>query len=740
PIFEALFGNYSFVKNNPVSASMQEMLDLFDEKTTYEDKETMRRFFDSISRSVGGIESADARQHVIKELYEKFFKIAFPNVVEKLGIVYTPVEVVDFIINSVSDILQKEFHRDISDKDVHIIDPFVGTGTFITRLLQSGRILPEAMEYKYQNEIHSNEIVLLAYYIASINIESVYHDIAGEETEYVPFHGICLTDTFQLGEPTERKQKDIGDMFRKNSERVTAQQNAPLRVIIGNPPYSVGQKSANDNAQNQSYPRLEKLIAETYAKETNATNKNSLYDSYIKAFRWASDRLDSKTGGIIAFVSNCSWLDGNATAGFRKCLEAEFSSIYVFNLRGNARTSGEQRQKEKGNVFGSGSRTPIAITLLVKNPERKGKAEIHYRDIGDYLSQKEKLDIVKKFRSFADPDFEMRELTPNSHGDWISQRNEVFSTFIPMGDKDNKETQTVFKPTYSRGMETARDSWSYNFSLSKLLDNIKRSIEYYNEQVDRYLTARKKQPDVKVENVVDKDPIKISWSSSLDPKVANNVCAVFMKDKSVEAIYRPFTKQNLYTGDWKMIHRRGQWPQLFPTTELENLVICVSGLGGKKDNSAFISNTIVDLNCLDAGTQCFPLYYYDEPVLDGVKAKQANLFDMGEETQYKRHDGVTDFILKRAQENYGKKVTKEDIFYYVYGLLHSPIYRKKFASDLKKMLPRIPLVEEPQKFWGFSKAGRALAELHINYETVDRWPVKEHITAKNFTVEKMRFG
>lgn len=739
PIFEALFGNYSFVKNNPVSASMQEMLDLFDEKTTYEDKETMRRFFDSISRSVGGIESADARQHVIKELYEKFFKIAFPNVVEKLGIVYTPVEVVDFIINSVSDILQKEFHRDISDKDVHIIDPFVGTGTFITRLLQSGRILPEAMEYKYQNEIHANEIVLLAYYIASINIESVYHDIAGEQTEYVPFNGICLTDTFQLGETISRKQKDVGDMFRQNSERVTAQQNAPLRIIIGNPPYSVGQKSANDNSQNQSYPHLEKRIAETYAAKATATNKNSLYDSYIKAFRWASDRLAPETGGIIAFVSNGSWLDGNATAGFRKCLESEFSSIYVFNLRGNARTSGEQRQKEKGNVFGSGSRTPIAITLLVKNRAKAGKAEIHYRDIGDYLSRKEKLDIVKKFDSFTAPDFEMQKLTPNHHGDWISQRNEVFNTFIPIGDKNNKGTQTFFVPHYSNGLKTQRDAWCYNSSKDVLCKNIRSTIDFYNTQRKALHDAKTKDSNITAENFVDRYSTKISWTRALLNDVSNNKEFTFSKKSVRVALYRPFYKQYLYFSRSlnEMVY---QIPKQFPTPGQENLVICVSGLGGKKDNSAFISNTIVDLNCLDAGTQCFPLYYYDEPVLDGVKAKQANLFDMGEETQYKRHDGVTDFILKRAQENYGKKVTKEDIFYYVYGLLHSQIYRKKFASDLKKMLPRITLVEEPQKFWAFSKAGRGLAELHINYETVDRWPVKEHITAPNYTVEKMRFG
>ena len=738
PIFEALFGSYSFVNKNPVSASMQKMLDLFDEQTAPEDKETMRRFFDSISRTVGGIESADARQHVIKELYEKFFKIAFPNVVERLGIVYTPVEVVDFIIRSVSDILEKEFHRDISNKEIHIIDPFVGTGTFVTRLLQSGLISPEALEYKYRNEIHANEIVLLAYYIASINIESVFHDIAGAHTEYVPFSGICLTDTFQLGENPERKQQDMGDMFRQNSERVTAQQNTPLKVIIGNPPYSVGQRSANDNAQNQSYPRLEKRIAETYAAKTKATNKNSLYDSYIKAFRWASDRLDPETGGIIAFVSNGSWLDGNATAGFRKCLEKEFSSIYVFNLRGNQRTSGEQSRREGGKIFGSGSRTPIAITLLVKNPVRAGKARILYKDIGDYLSQKEKLDIVKKYGSFADPDLEMAELTPNRHGDWISRRSEVFGAFIPIGDKKNKATPTFFVPWYSRGVATARDTWCYGSSESNLSKNIKISIDFYNQQRQLLHKTRSSQSNISAEKIIDRDSAKISWSAGLIYNIDRNIEFIFDRNSVRVAQYRPFYKQYLYFSR-SLNERVYQMPKLFPTPGQENLVICVSGTYADKGCLALISDSIPDLH-LNGDTQAFPLYYYDEPISDGPAVPQSNLFDAAGGTQYRRNDGVTDFILKRAQDNYGKKVTKEDIFYYVYGLLHSPIYRNKFAADLKKMLPRIPLVEEPKKFRAFSSAGRGLAELHINYERVKRWPVKEHITADNFTVEKMRFA
>ncbi|HZV45274.1 MAG TPA: helicase-related protein, partial [Saprospiraceae bacterium] len=403
PIFEALFEGYSFVKNNAVSTAMQGMLNVLEEDSNLAAQdETLQKFYDSVRTRAEGIDNAEGKQRIIIELYDKFFKAAFPKMVEQLGIVYTPVEVVDYIIHSVEDLLRNEFGRGLSDENIHILDPFTGTGTFITRLLQSGLIRQKDLVRKYTNEIHANEIVLLAYYIASVNIENAYHDATidpddgiGKEN-YLPFEGIVLTDTFQLGE-TDESEKLFSEMFPKNSARVARQKKAPLRVIMGNPPYSIGQRSANDDAQNLKYQKLDSRIADTYAKATSTTNKNSLYDSYIKAFRWSTDRLDPKHGGIIAFVSNGAWLESNSSDGFRKELEREFSSIWVFNLRGNQRTSGELSRKEGGKIFGSGSRTPIAITLLVKNPESKAlKATIRYHDIGDYLSREEKLAKIKE--------------------------------------------------------------------------------------------------------------------------------------------------------------------------------------------------------------------------------------------------------------------------------------------------------------------------------------------------------
>ena len=719
PVFEALFENYSFVKNNPVSVAMQRMIDALHEEIPEREADVMAKFYKSIAERVEGIDNAEGKQKIIIELYDKFFKSAFPKVVDKLGIVYTPVEVVDFIVHSVSDVLQKEFGRKLTDENVHILDPFTGTGTFITRLLQSGLIAPEDLERKYAHELHANELVLLAYYIASINIENVYHDLTTDRSTYHSFNGICLTDTFQLGE-SDDSDRLFSEMFSQNSERVIAQKKAPIRVIIGNPPYSVGQKSANDNAQNQSYPHLEDRIAETYARQGKATSKKALYDSYIKAFRWATDRLD-KNGGVIAFVSNAGWLDGNGMDGLRKCLEEEFSTIYVFNLRGNCRTSGELRRKEGGNVFGLGSRTPISITLLVKNPANtQKKAQIYCRDIGDYLSQPDKLTQVKEFGSILNSALALSSITPNEAGDWINQRNDLFETFIPIApEKKFQQDSRSYFTTCSLGCATACDTWLYNFSSIAVSNNTKRMLDYYNDLVNTHRDL--------VYN-----PQYISWNDKLKASFLKREYQSFNASYMTESLYRPFCKQNLYY-DKACIQRTYQIPKIFPTPQTKNLVICVSGIGVTKEFSAIITDTVPDLELIGK-SQCFPLYYYQL-----VEHDQLNLFDRTSE-DYIRRDGVSDFILERAKM-LNPKITKEDIFYYVYGLLHSPEYRKRFSADLKKSLPHIPFPETYQLFKAFSKAGRELAQLHLNYETgeICGEVIVTGTESSNFHVSKMRF-
>ncbi len=710
PVFEALFEDYDFAKNNPVSKALQRVINAVESTTDDVDKSSLEKFYQSVKLRAEGVESAEGKQKIIIELYDKFFKSALPKTVEKLGIVYTPVECVDFILHSVDDVLKQEFGRRLTDENVNIIDPFAGTGTFMTRLIQSGLISKKDLERKFTKELKTNEIVLLAYYIASVNIENAYHDVMGA-SDYTPFEGICLTDSFQLGE--KDYQEDLNDeVFPVNGPRARAQKKVPIQVVIGNPPYSVGQKSANDNAQNQKYPDLDSRIDLKYAQNSTATNKNSLYDSYIKAFRWATDRLDPKNGGVIGFITNGTWIDGNAMDGFRKSLENEFSKIYVFNLRGNQRTSGELSRKEGGKIFGSGSRTPVAITILIKQPNESKKAVIKYYDIGDYLSREDKLKIIKDSESITH--LEMTVLHPNEHGDWINLRNESFGKWTPIGDKDDKtNSKTWFLPVYSRGLATARDAWCYNYSEEKLETQLKRSINFYNEQRLNFVKERELKPKLTAKEFVTYDVTKLSWNRGILNYCERNKPIDFEENSKRISCYRPFCKQNGYF-NVAMNDMTYQLDKLFPTQEHQNQVICISGLGGTKQNTALITNRIPDLNCLDSGTQCFPLYYYEEPKTTG----QTDIFASSD--KYIRKDAISDYILKQARTQYSDpKIRKEDIFYYVYGFLHCEDYRTEFSADLKKMLPRIPLVDTADDFWAFSKAGRKLAEIHLNYEQAE---------------------
>lgn len=708
PVFDALFQDYNFVNNNAVSRSMHRMIEQLEEIGGFQkDTAELEQFYDSVRVNVGNIDNLEGKQTVIKNLYEKFFKGAFPLTVEKLGIVYTPVECVDFIIHSVNDILKREFNSSLSDENVHIIDPFTGTGTFITRLLQSGLIKPEDMERKYLSEIHCNEIVLLAYYIADVNIEAVYHDLMKPD-HYVNYDGICLTDTFQL---TESKQATLSqEFFRENSECVLRQKKAPIRVIIGNPPYSVGQKSANDNAANLSYPVLDTRIAETYAAQASTTSLNRLYDSYIKAFRWASDRISANPdGGIVGFITNSGWIDKLAFEGFRKCIEIEFSDIYVFDLKGAIRgKSGEAAKREGQNVFDI--MTGVAITILVKNPSKKNtKANIHYYSVADYLNRKDKLAIVKKTSTIFNRAIDWQKIVPSQNGDWINQRNEEFDSLIPLfpETKFDVNARSIFT-TYSLGLASSRDSWVYNFSRSSLRKNMMDTVEFYNASFD--FSDEDKN-----------NSVKISWNDSLRTLHSKRTKLQYEDLFLTRGLYRPFCKQNLYfQKEW--IQRPYQLPKLFPSPDCANKVIAVSGKSSRLDQtSVYISDILTDLNVLDSGTQCFPLYWYEEN-----KVQEQSLFDFGSDSsdKYIRHDGITDWILKEVRKRFGnaKAITKEHIFYYVYGILHSPQYRERFAADLKKSLPRIPIVDDVQDFMAFYKAGKALAELHLNYEQVPPSP------------------
>ena len=750
PVFDALFEGYSFASKNPMSQAMQGVLEALQEHHLDKEADTLQAFYDSVKLRASGIDNAAGKQKIVVELYDKFFRNAFPKMTERLGIVYTPVEVVDFIIHSVNDVLQSEFGQTLGSKGVHIIDPFTGTGTFITRLLQSGLITPEQLRDKYKHEIHANEIVLLAYYIAAINIEAVYHSLAGGE--YEPFAGICLTDTFQMYE----KDDLVSALLVDNGTRRKRQKQLDIRVIIGNPPYSVGQESANDNNQNVAYPHLDERIRRTYAEHSAATNKNALYDSYIRAIRWASDRIGES--GVVGFVTNAGFLDASTTDGLRKCLADEFSSIYVFHLRGNQRTSGEQSRREGGKIFGSGSRAPIAISLLVKSPNAHSKGQIHFYDIGDYLSREEKLAQIEALASIKGIEAEhaWQRITPDQYGDWLKQRDDRFRDHIIMGAKADGGDARLFE-RYSAGVQTNRDVWCYNSSKSVLATNMARTIQFFNQEASRFRKAHgsldKKSREAQVDAFIDTDASKISWTRSLKQELVKDRLLAFDPECTVHSLYRPFTKQWLFFSR-KLNEYVNQMPRIFPNGRGFNRVICVTGLGGNKEFSCLVSEVLPDVQTFSNG-QCFPLYLYDvegSPGKEDVPQSQ-DLFDhdSGQKADgIRRYDALTDAGLAHFQVAYpGDTLTKEDVFYYVYGLLHSSEYRDHYSDNLAKELPRIPCVKHAADFHAFSAAGRQLAELHLKYEELPMFAARvdgddmsrpPRLDIADYRVEKMKFG
>ncbi|WP_375644041.1 MULTISPECIES: DEAD/DEAH box helicase [unclassified Bartonella] len=728
PVFQVLFEGYQFTRENPVSCAMQRMLDVLDEANLEKESKDLEKFYASVKLRASGITDPKAKQKLIVELYDKFFRYAFPRTVEKLGIVYTPVEVVDFILHSVNDVLEQEFGQTLGSSGVHIMDPFTGTGTFITRLLQSGLIKPEEVKHKFCREIHANEIVLLAYYIAAINIEMTYHGLMGGD--YIPFEGICLTDTFQLYE----QEKDlISDLLVDNSTRRSRQKELDIRVIVGNPPYSFGQKSENDNAQNIGYPKLDCRIRETYAAQSSASLMQMLYDSYIRAIRWASDRI--KDCGVIGFVTGSGYVEKLAMDGLRKKLSEEFSSIYVLNLRGDIRKNmlSKGRAQEGQNVFGSGSMTGIAVTLFIKNPNVTEHCKIHYYDIGDNLTTKEKLSKLQRLGSVGGIKREhgWQMITPDEHGDWLDQRNSDFEKFLALGDKKGSDKK-LFE-NFSLGIATNRDAWAYNSSREDLAKNMSNMIAFYNSEVERfnnsYSHADRKVRVNAVNDFVNTDVRKISWSHNIKQELIRGKAFKFEETCFIKSLYRPFMQQWLYYNR-TFNERVYQMPRIFPIGKaVENRVVQITGLGARSGFSVLMTKDLPDLNMMDGGSQCFPRYIYEDVAsLKNKKEEQVHLFANCAEERKKaglqRRDALTDEGLAYFKAAYPSEViTKDDLFYYVYGILHSEDYRARYAHNLSKQLPRIPTVKKVEDFWAFVTAGRKLGDLHMNYEEVEPYPV-----------------
>ena len=713
PVFEALFEDYDFASSNPVSIALDKLRKDFGEFGLEDETRDLEGFYESVRMRARGIDNSEGRQRVLLELYEKFFATALKKDAERLGIVYTPIEIVDFILHSADDVLREEFGLTLSDEDVHVLDPFTGAGIFLARLLQSDLIQDADIERKYRKELHANELVLLAYYIAAINIEEAFHGRRGADSDHDPFKGIVLTDTFNLnkkGTPTLFPKEWLPD----NNERAERQQKLKIQVIVGNPPWSAGQKSATDDNPNVDYRELKQRIRDTYAEYSTATLKRSLYDTYKLAIRWASDRI--KEQGVVAFVTNGSWIDGNVDSGVRACLAEEFSSVYVLNLRGNATNIKVYGQafREGGNVFGSGSRAPVAITILVKNPNAAHDGcRIHYRDIGDYLNREEKLAALREAVSisgFSD----WQTITPDKHHDWIEQRNDAFGQLYPMGSEDAKagKADDAIFGLYSRGFATGRDAYIYNFSRDACAENAERMTQDYIAA----LSEIEGNPKLTEDAAVRRHSSNLKWDLNLKDNLKRKKKTEFEEDYIRKVVYRPFIATNCYA-NYIFAQRKYQMDKIFPDSSSENRVICVPGIGTKNPFSALVADTMPDLNLNEAGAQCFPLYRYRKPA--NAPDATDTFKGIGEEPD--RIDNISDTALCAFRNHYcDDTITKDAIFDYVYGVLHAPSYREQFANDLSKEIPRIPFAPD---FHAFAEAGKALAALHLGYETCKQYPL-----------------
>lgn len=731
PVLKAIFNENDLIELNPISKIMEKMVKKL--KGIESEIKELQPFYESVKLTVSEISTKEGRQEVIRTLFEKFFKYAMPDKAEKFGIVFTPVEVVDFMINSVSDVLENEFNESLINKGIKILDPFTGTGTYVVRLLDKLKelgISDEDFKYKYKNDIWCNEIMLLSYYISLINIEDTYGRIIGE---FEPFTHDVLTDTFETAEKHDKQNILFEeDDFQTANKKVEDEKKENIRIIISNPPYSVGQKDAMDNNANTKYETIDNRIQETYVKDVHTQLIRGLYDSYIRAFRWASDRIGDN--GILSFVSNGNYINNLSFSGFRRELLKEFNHIYVFNLRGDCRTSGEIRRKEKDNIFGEGSRTPISIIVLVKHKDKPFDGFIHYKDIGDYLTKKEKLEIINKSESISKIDWET--IYPDKYNDWINKKNDNFENFKSIGNKSTVDVEpSIFSCFYSRGIATGKDAWLYNFDKNLLETNIRNYIDFYEKESNRVLPLlkgmSKEEKEKKIKDLLNLDKTMIKWDDDLLCKMANGK-HINNSSKSIrESLYRPFVKTNFcYCLD--LIQRIYRYSNIMPTNNCKNTTIVIPGMGNKKDFSCIATDTLIDLGCMSAA-QSFPLKWYEkESIQPSFFKSESN------EDGYICNDSINDEELLSFQRKYNDtEISKEKIFTYIYGLFHMPKYKELYANNLSKELPRIPFLSN---FDLISSIGKELMNLHINYENAkpyDKCTIKTK--KEDYSIRKITF-
>ncbi len=715
-IFRTVFNNSAFTRRNIIAREIENVVDELIRHAFSREEflKPLDRFYIAIEQAAMLCRDFSQKQHFLNTFYEKFFQGFSEDVADTHGIVYTPQPIVDFMVKSVSHILETEFGRSLSDTGVHIIDPFVGTGNFIVRLMQD--IQGTALEEKYRHELHCNEVMLLPYYIASLNIEQEFFQ---RTQTYLPFEGITLADTFEL---LEDRQMQL--FTKENTERVEQQKKADMFVVIGNPPYNAGQVNENDNNKNRKYETMDKMLQETYTQDSKATNKNALSDPYVKAILWASRRIGEE--GVVAFVTNNSFLDGIAFDGMRKHLYQDFNRIYILDLKGNVRKDSMREGipiGEKHTVFGLAAMVGITVTFFVKSRGHHDH-KIYYSGMDWKATRQEKFNRVENAGSING--IEWKEIVPDNRHTWLTEGlNPDFDTFIPMGTKEAKAAKgtvvdVLFK-TYSRGINTSRDAWVYNFNRNTLTENVTRMIETYNTEVARW--TQRTDRETNLDDFVEADDTKISWSEGLKRNLQSGKTVDSSQENVKSALYRPFTKSNLYFD--RMINERVYvFPSIFPTheTETENYVICLTTLGSKKPFHCLVVQQLADVH-LNGDSQCFPFYTYNE---DGTN----------------RQENITDWALAAFRKHYSDDtISKWDIFHYTYGILHHHKYREKYQANLKRDLPHIPFAED---FWGFANAGAQLADIHVNYESQPTYNRLKYIETPDmpidWRVEKMKLS
>jgi predicted helicase len=710
-IFRNVFKNVDFVNRNIIAREIEKVISALTSQYFSRDEflRDLDRFYMAIETTANTLVDYSEKQHFLNTIYEKFFQGFSIKVADTHGIVYTPQPIVDFMVRSVEDILKKEFNKSLSDEGVHILDPFVGTGNFIIRVMHE--MQRHKLLFKYSSELHCNEVMLLPYYIASMNIEHAYFDLT---RSYLPFEGICLVDTFELAEAQQISNLDV--LFSKeNTARVKKQKEAPIFVIIGNPPYNAGQVNENDKNKNRKYKVMDERVKDTYIKDSKATLVTQLSDPYVKAIRWASDRVGKE--GIVAFITNNSFLDGIAFDGMRKHLEMDFSTIYHINLKGNARTSGERRRQEAGNVFNDQIRVSVGISFFIKKPSRKFPLKLFIYNVEDYLKSEQKNNILIEAKSIQD--IPLLLVKPNENNIWLTQgMQDKFESFLPLGLKNEKVLESIFH-IYSNGVKTNEDSYVYNFQKELLRNQVLLMIENYSYEFYRWTKAG--CPKI-IEDFIAVNESKLKWIRNTKRTLLRGIELKFDDDKFRKTLYRPYCKTNYYF-ERAFSEDTYSNSRIFPSKkqENENRLICLTAIGNNKPFQCIMSNIIPDLH-LTGDSQCFPFYIYSE---DGSNHKE----------------NITDWSLKEFRSHYkNQMISKWDIFYYIYPILHHSEYRTKYAANLRRSFPRIPYAPD---FKSFAKAGEKLADLHMNYEAQPEYKLEfiENKKAElSWRVEKMRLS